>query len=313
MEEKIKYKILVTGGAGFIGSNLVDKLIEIGHTVVVVDNLSTGNADFLSPLALFYQQDIRDYKVLDMIFESHKFDYVFHLAAQISVPDSVKNPNKDAEINIMGTLNLLELCLKYGVKKLIFSSTGGAIYGDNAPIPTSEEYCPHPMSPYAISKLASENYIKFFSDQYSLNYSILRYSNVYGPKQTPKGEAGVVAIFTEKMLNNEETYIYGDGEQVRDFVHVYDVVEANIISLQKGDKEVINISTNLKTTINELFDIMKKEIGYDKSPIYKPQRSGDIKISLLSNDKAKEVLGWYPKIKLQEGVKNTIDWYRTSI
>lgn len=313
MADKSKYKILVTGGAGFIGSNLVDKLLEEGHSVVVVDNLSTGNINLLSPLALFYQQDIRDYKVMDIIFETHHFDYVFHLAAQISVPESVENPKKDAEINILGTLNILSLSVKYGIKKIIFSSSGGAIYGENAPIPTTEDYCPNPISPYAISKLACEHYIKFFSKEFSLDYTILRYSNVYGPKQTPKGEAGVVAIFTENMLNNQEVTIYGTGEQIRDFVHVYDVIQANILSLDRAKNEIINISTNEATSINELFNIMKEETNYNKKPIYHPKRPGDLELSVLSNEKAKEILNWQPSFNLKKGVKNTIEWYRTSV
>ena len=313
MADKSKYKILVTGGAGFIGSNIVDKLLEEGHSVVVVDNLSTGNINLLSPLALFYQQDIRDYKVMDIIFETHHFDYVFHLAAQISVPESVENPKKDAEINILGTLNILSLSVKYGIKKIIFSSSGGAIYGENAPIPTTEDYCPNPISPYAISKLACEHYIKFFSKEFSLDYTILRYSNVYGPKQTPKGEAGVVAIFTENMLNNQEVTIYGTGEQIRDFVHVYDVIQANILSLDRAKNEIINISTNEATSINELFKIMKEEINYKKTPIYQQKRPGDLEVSVLSNEKAKEILNWQPSFNLKKGVKNTIEWYRTSV
>jgi UDP-glucose 4-epimerase len=313
MADKSKYKILVTGGAGFIGSNLVDKLLEEGHSVVVVDNLSTGNINLLSPLALFYQQDIRDYKVMDIIFETHHFDYVFHLAAQISVPESVENPKKDAEINILGTLNILSLSVKYGIKKIIFSSSGGAIYGENAPIPTTEDYCPNPISPYAISKLACEHYIKFFSKEFSLDYTILRYSNVYGPKQTPKGEAGVVAIFTENMLNNQDVFIYGNGEQIRDFVHVYDVIQANILSLNKAKNEIINISSGEATSINELFKIMKEEINYKKTPIYQQKRPGDLEVSVLSNEKAKEILNWQPSFNLKKGVKNTIEWYRTSV
>lgn len=313
MSDKNKYKILVTGGAGFIGSNLVDRLVEEGHSVVVVDDLSTGKINLLSPLALFYHQDIRDYKVLEIIFETHHFDYVFHLAAQISVPESVDNPKKDAEINIMGTLNILSLSSKYGVKKIIFSSSGGAIYGENAPIPTTEDFCPNPISPYAISKLACEHYIKFFSKEFSLNYTILRYSNVYGPKQTPKSEAGVVAIFTENMLKNQEVEIYGNGEQIRDFIHVYDVVEANILSINNADNEILNISCNEATSINELFKIMKEETNYKKSPIYQPKRPGDLEVSVLSNEKAKRILNWQPSFNLKEGVKNTIEWYRTSV
>jgi len=313
MTDKSKYKILVTGGAGFIGSNLVDKLLEEGHSVVVVDNLSTGNINLLSPLALFYQQDIRDYKVMDIIFETHHFDYVFHLAAQISVPESVENPKKDAEINILGTLNILSLSVKYGIKKIIFSSSGGAIYGENAPIPTTEEFSPNPISPYAISKLACEHYIRFFSKEFNLDYTILRYSNVYGPKQTPKGEAGVVAIFTENMLNNQDVFIYGNGEQIRDFVHVYDVIQANILSLNKAKNEIINISSGEATSINELFNIMKEETNYNKKPIYHPKRPGDLELSVLSNEKAKRILNWQPSFNLKEGVKNTIEWHRTAI
>jgi UDP-glucose 4-epimerase len=250
---------------------------------------------------------------MDIIFETHHFDYVFHLAAQISVPESVENPKKDAEINILGTLNILSLSVKYGIKKIIFSSSGGAIYGENAPIPTTEDYCPNPISPYAISKLACEHYIKFFSKEFSLDYTILRYSNVYGPKQTPKGEAGVVAIFTENMLNNQEVTIYGTGEQIRDFVHVYDVIQANILSLDRAKNEIINISTNETTSINELFKIMKEEINYKKTPIYQQKRPGDLEVSVLSNEKAKEILNWQPSFNLKKGVKNTIEWYRTSV
>jgi len=308
-----KAKVLVTGGAGFIGSNIVDGLIHMGHSVIAVDSLITGSIENLSPLALFYQQDITDEKVMEKIFNSHKPDFVIHTAAQISVPASVENPVFDAQQNIMGTLTVLKMCQKYGTKKIIFSSTGGAVYGESVPIPTTEDTCPNPISPYAIAKLSCEKYIEFYSRQHGLDYTVLRYSNVFGPRQIPKGEAGVVCIFTENMLKNKEINIYGNGEQTRDFIYVGDVVMANLKALMNGSGEKINISTNTPTTINGLFKVLSEKIGYSSLPIYKDERAGDIKDSLLSNSKAKKVLSWEPKYDLEKGVGETVDWYKTII
>lgn len=306
--------ILVTGGAGFIGSNLVEKLLELGKSVVVVDNLSTGKLDNIAPLvgkgALFYEHDITDEEMMKRIFMLHKPKVVFHLAAQASVARSVKDPEFDANVNIMGSLKLLRLSVEFGVEKFIFSSTGGAIYGDEVETPTPESICPNPISPYGIAKLSVEKYLKFFGNEKGLRYTCLRYGNVYGPKQDPYGEAGVVAIFTERMLRGEDVIINGDGEYIRDYVYVGDVVEANVLALERGDSQVINIGTGRGTSVNELFRMLKDTAGYEKEPVYGPPRPGDLRRSILNWSKADRELGWRPKVSLEEGLRKTVDWFR---
>ncbi len=303
--------ILVTGGAGFIGSNLVEKLTELGEGVIVVDNLSTGKVENLSQEVLFYEHDITDVEMLKRIFMLHKPRYVFHLAAQASVSRSVREPDFDANVNIIGTLNLLKLSVEYSVEKFIFSSTGGAIYGDEvSKIPTPETEFPKPISPYGIAKFSVENYLRFFNHEFGLRYTILRYGNVYGPKQDPYGEAGVVAIFTERMLKNEEVKIFGDGEYVRDYVFVGDVVEANMAAMDKADGEIVNIGTSKGTTVNELFRMLKEITGYEKDPVYAPPRPGDLRKSILDVSKAAKVLNWTPKVSLEEGLKKTVEWFK---
>jgi len=306
--------ILVTGGAGFIGSNLVDKLIEIGEGAIVIDNLSTGKIENLSQEVLFYEHDITDVEMLKRIFMLHKPKYVFHLAAQASVSRSVREPDFDANVNIIGTLNLLKLSVEYGVEKFIFSSTGGAIYGDEVSrIPTPEAEFPKPISPYGIAKFSAENYLRFFNHEFGLRYTILRYGNVYGPKQDPYGEAGVVAIFTERMLKNEEVRIFGDGECVRDYVYVGDVVEANIAAMEKADGEIVNIGTSKGTTVNELFKMLREITGYEKDPVYAPPRPGDLRKSILDISKAAQVLDWTPKVNLEEGLRKTVEWFKKKL
>lgn len=306
-------KALVTGGAGFIGSHLVDKLIELGQEVVVVDNLIRGKKENVNEKAQLVIADIRDGESIKRIFEEHKFDYVFHLAAQASVSVSVKDPVEDANVNIIGSLNLIKNSIDYGVKKFIFSSTGGAIYGDNVEIfPTPESVYPNPISPYGIAKFSVENYLKFAKREFGLNYTVLRYANVYGPRQDPFGEAGVIAIFISRMLNNEEVIINGDGEYIRDYVYVSDVVDANIRAMKKGDGLEINIGTSRGTSVNQLFYYLKKFIGYSKEPIYGPPRKGDIRTSLLCYTRAKEELRWEPKVDLEKGLKLTIEWFKRS-
>jgi len=304
--------VLVTGGAGFIGSHVVEGLIKEGFSPIVVDNLSTGKTENLNPKALFYQQDIEDEEMMERIFMLHKPVYVFHLAAQSSVSISVRNPVEDARTNILGTLVLLQKSVKYGVKKFIFSSTGGAIYGDNVNIPTSEEELPNPISPYGIAKLSVERYLDFFSKEYNLDYVSLRYSNVYGPRQDPYGEAGVVAIFTNKMLRGEKVTIFGDGEYIRDYIYVDDVVRANILSVEKGKNMVLNIGTGRGTTVNDLFKMLKNIIGYTGEPVYAPPRKGDVRKSVLDCSKAKQILGWEPKVSLEEGLRRTVEYFKTS-
>jgi UDP-glucose 4-epimerase len=306
--------ILVTGGAGFIGSHVVDKLIENGYGVIVVDNLSSGKVENLNRNALFYEQSIEDEEMMERIFSLHRPEYVFHLAAQASVAISVREPVRDAETNIIGSLVLLEKSIKHGVKKFIFSSTGGAIYGENVKVfPTPETETPHPISPYGIAKYSIEMYLEFFAREYGLKYTVLRYANVYGPRQDPYGEAGVVAIFTERMLRGEEVHIFGDGEYVRDYVYVDDVVRANLLAMEKGDNEVFNIGTGRGTTVNQLFKLLKEITGYDKEPVYKPPRKGDVRKSILDYTKAKEKLGWEPKVSLEEGLKLTVEYFRKTL
>ena len=311
-------KILVTGGAGFIGSHVVDGYIKAGHDVVVVDNLFTGKRENINPEAKFYEIDIRS-KGLEKIFEREKPLIVNHHAAQISVPVSVENPIFDAEVNIFGLINILQACVKYGVKKIIFASSGGAIYGEAQEYPTSEKYPPLPLSPYAITKLTSEYYLEFYRHQYRLNYTILRYANIYGPRQIPKGEAGVVAIFIENLLSGRPSVIYHFPDEpdgmARDYCYVEDVVKANILVLKNGSNEIFNIGFGKPTRTRELYkrlyDLVNNSNPSLRAPVPAPPRPGDIKRSCLNIDKAKRMLGWTPDVSLEEGLKKTVGWYST--
>ncbi len=303
--------VLVTGGAGFIGSHLVESLLQQGHKVVVVDNLSTGKIENMNRAALFYQQSIQDSEMMERVFQLHKFDYVFHVAAQASVSISVKEPSKDAQTNVLGSLVLIEKAVKYGVKKFVFSSTGGAIYGDNVVTPTPETVEPHPISPYGIAKRSVEMYLEFFKKEYGLNYVSLRYGNVYGPRQDPYGEAGVVAIFTARMLKNDEVIIFGDGEYTRDYVYVRDVVQANLLAMKEDIVGVYNIGTGIGTTVNQLFKSLAKITGYKKEPTYAPPRKGDLRKSILDISKARVELGWSPQTALEEGLIMTVEYFKS--
>ena len=301
-------KIMVTGGAGFIGSHIVDKLIEGGHEAVVVDNLSTGNIENINERAAFYNIDIRDQE-LYRIFELEKPGIVIHHAAQIDVQTSIRQPAFDGDVNILGTVNILEQCVKYGIKKIIYASSA-AVYGVPNYLPVDENHAVDPISYYGISKHTPEHYIKAYSLLHGLKYTILRYANIYGPRQDPKGEGGVVSIFTNRMLNGERPMIFGDGEQTRDYIYVGDIAEANVKALQLGNNEIMNISTNTKTTVNELFSLMSSIIGFAGKPVYCEERKGDIKHSTLDNSKARQLLGWEPKVMLAEGLRKTINSVR---
>jgi UDP-glucose 4-epimerase len=296
--------VLVTGGAGFIGSNIVDKCIEQGLKVVVVDDMSHGKPDNLNPEAEFYKIDIGS-KGLAKLLESRKIEYVIHQAAQVDVQTSLKDPKRDATINILGTLNLLEACRMAGVKKIVYPSSA-AIYGNPQYLPVDEKHPLSPQSGYGVSKYVPEKYLAVYKDLYGLDYTVLRYANVYGPKQDASGEGGVVAIFIDKLLKGEIPVIYGDGEQTRDFVFVGDVARANLMALKKGSGEVMNVSTGKGISVNELFYIIADLLGNKEKPIYAPSRPGDLRESYLSNNLIQKVLGWKPYVGLKEGIEITL-------
>ncbi|MCK4744941.1 NAD-dependent epimerase/dehydratase family protein [Candidatus Parcubacteria bacterium] len=296
-------KILVTGGAGFIGSNLVDKLIEKNYEVAIVDNLSTGKKENINSKAEFYNVDILDNEKLERVFIKEKPEFISHHAAQIDVRKSVSDPVFDANINILGTLNLLELAKKYNVKKTVFASSGGAIYGEANIVPTPEEYPAEPISPYGVSKFSIEQYLNYYNEIFKLKFVALRYANVYGPRQDPLGEAGVVAIFCNKLLNNEQLIINGDGKQTRDFVYVGDIVKANILSFEKNIEGIFNIGTGLEISINELFDALIKISGIKMQKNYGQALKGEQMRSCLNADKIKQALGWKAGMSLESGLK----------
>jgi len=300
---------LVTGGAGFIGSNIVDRLIEKNHKVIIIDNLTTGTKENINKKAVFYKLDIRDKNVED-VFKKEKPEIVFHTAAQIDVRKSVENPIEDSEINILGSLNILENCKKYNVKKFIFSSTGGAIYGDTNNIPTTEKEKARPISPYGTAKLTIENYLYYYNTVFNLKYVSLRYSNVYGPRQNSKGEAGVVAIFTDKLLKNEQPVINGDGKQTRDYVYVKDVVNANLFAFEKDIKGIYNIGTSKETDVNKIFQLINKSLGNKAEEKHAPAKKGEQMRSCLDYSKAKKILGWEPEYDVEKGIKETVEWFK---
>lgn len=302
-------KILVTGGAGFIGSNIVDAYIAAGHEVFVLDDLSSGFVENLSARAKFYQMDIREPQV-EKIFEENKFDVVNHLAAQMDVRKSVADPVFDATVNVVGTLNLLENCLRHGVRRVIFSSTGGAIYGEQDYFPADEKHPTRPLSPYGIAKLAVEKYLFYYNAVHGMEYVVLRYANVYGPRQNPHGEAGVVAIFTSKLLKGEEAIINGDGKQTRDYTFVGDVVRANVLALDHNKSDIFNIGTAKETDVNALFRKLRDAVGVDVEEEHGPAKAGEQMRSVIDYSKAKNVLGWEPKVGLEQGIDLTVKFFR---
>jgi UDP-glucose 4-epimerase len=304
-------KILVTGGAGFIASNIVDRLVNEGHEVVVIDNLLTGTVRNLNDKAKFYKLDIQDPK-LESIFDKEKPDYVDHHAAQKDVRLSVSDPIYDAKINIIGTINILQNCVNHKVKKVVFASTGGAIYGEQDVFPAPENHPVRPISPYGISKLVAEHYLYYYKEIFGLEYVSLRYSNVYGPRQDPFGEAGVVAIFVQKMLKGEQPTINGDGKQTRDFVYVEDVVDANILALSNNLSEsIFNIGTGIETSIKQVFSHLKGIVNFPIEEKYAPAKPGEQMRSVIECVKAEKLLNWKSKVSIKKGLENTCDYFRT--
>lgn len=302
-------RILVTGGAGFIGSHVADALVAAGHQVAVVDNLSTGKREFLPAGARFFPYDIGSRKAFDLIvtWQPH---VIIHLAAQISVQSSVNDPVADARDNILGSLNLLQAAVQAGVGKIIFSSTGGAIYGDQAPIPAREETPPHPECPYGVAKLAVEHYLNFYQRQYRITPVILRYANVYGPRQNGHGEAGVVAIFIERFLADLQPVINGDGLQTRDFVFVQDVVAANLLALDYPQAGIFNIGMGRETDILTIYQKLRKLTGSSRGPVHGPAKPGEQRRSLLDSTLARTRLAWQPQVSLDQGLALTVAAFR---
>lgn len=303
-------KIMITGGAGFIGSNIADRLIDEGNTVIIVDDLSNGKKENINKKAVFYKKDIRDADLAD-IFIKEKPHIVIHNAAQLSVRISVEDPVYDAEVNVKGGLNVFNCSMKTGVKKIIFASSGGTVYGEQEKFPADESHSTNPISPYGVAKLASEKYLHYFYKTYGLEYIALRYANIYGPRQDPLGEAGVVAIFSSIMLKGGSPVINGDGNQTRDYVYVKDVVEANMRAIESNFVGCVNIGTSKETSVNELFAALKQVSG--NNSIIKnhgPAKQGEAYRSSLDYSLAKKTLGWQPKTSVKEGLKLTFAWFK---
>jgi UDP-glucose 4-epimerase len=311
--------VLVTGGAGFIGSHVVDAYLNVGHRVTVVDNLSTGRMANVNRRAQFFQTDIRS-AALDTIFRQDRIDIINHQAAHIDLRQSVAHPWHDAEVNILGTLNLLECARRFGVTRVIFASTGGAIYGDEVPYPTPESHPARPLSPYGVAKLAVEHYLHYYQALHGLRTVLLRYANVYGPRQDPHGEAGVVAIFIQRLLRGGSPTIFGDGLQTRDFVFIGDVVRANLLALDylrevSGDSEPLvgNIGTGQELSVNDLFQLLRVFRPSAPEPIHAPPKPGEQRRSVIDPSYAKRTLGWEPLVSPEKGLRETWDWFKEQL
>lgn len=303
-------KVLVTGGAGFIGSHVVDRLVLEGHEAVVVDNLVTGKRRNINRAARFYKMDVQSWR-LERVFRNERPNVVMHLAAQMDVRKSVEDPMFDAQVNVLGTLNVLQQAVKHGVRKVIFSSSGGAIYGEQETYPAPENHVLKPLSPYGLSKLCGEQYLSYFQRVSGLQAVSLRYANVYGPRQDPEGEAGVVAIFIQKMLNNEQAVINGNGRQTRDFVFVDDVVEANLAVMGQETQGTFNVGTGAETSINDLFRILVQHTGSTCKEVHGPAKKGEQARSVIDSTKLRHEVSWEPKADLSEGLKKTVEYFRS--
>jgi UDP-glucose 4-epimerase len=302
-------KVLVTGGAGFIGSHVCDEFVRNGHEVIALDNLSSGKKENLDPRVRLAVLDIRSPEAADFI-RSEKPQVLCHLAAQMDVRRSVEDPRFDAEANILGMLNLLEASRQSGVKKVIFSSTGGAIYGEQDVFPAPESHATRPISPYGVSKASGELYLGYYRAQYGLQSVALRYANVYGPRQNPHGEAGVVAIFSQRLVQGQSCTIFGEGKQTRDFVFGKDVARANYLAFEKDFSGAVNIGTGIETDINRLFELMAKAAGANTQAAHAPGKPGEQMRSCIDNALARKVLGWEPTVGLEEGLRQTVQYFR---
>jgi UDP-glucose 4-epimerase len=302
-------RVLVTGGAGFIGSHIVDRLVLEGHEVVVVDNLSTGVRRNLNRAARFYKIDIQSGR-LERAFRNERPSVIMHLAAQMDVRKSVEDPIFDAQVNVLGMLNVIQQAVRHGARKVIFSSSGGAIYGEQEVFPACETHVTQPVSPYGLSKLCGEQYLSYYQRVGGIQMVNLRYANVYGPRQDPYGEAGVVAIFIQKLLNNEQAIINGNGRQTRDFVFVDDVVEANLAVMGQETQGTYNVGTGMETSINDLFRILVEHTGSKCKELHGPEKKGEQARSVIDSTKLRHDLSWEPRVELTEGLKRTVAYFR---
>ncbi len=303
-------KILVTGGAGFIGSHVVDALLAAGHDVLVVDDLSAGKREQVNPAARFYQVDIRDGDTVGQVLAAEQPEAIAHQAARANVRESMEKPVLYADVNVLGSLRLLELARRHGVHKMVYASTGGAVYGEPEYLPVDENHPVHPLDPYGASKHHVEHYLYLYRQNYGLEYTILRYANVYGPRQDPLGEAGVVAIFTGQMLTGRHPVIYGSGEQERDFVYVGDVARANVLALTAGDGGVYNIGSGIGTSVNQIFAALQQATGYRGPRLHGPAKLGEVFRIYLDASRAQRELGWQPQVTLAEGIRRTVEYFR---
>jgi UDP-glucose 4-epimerase len=306
-------RVLVTGGAGFIGSHLVDALLEAGHEVAIVDNLSTGNQRNVNPGATLYEVDLRS-PDLARVFDEVRPEVVDHHAAHADVRESVADPIYDAEVNVVGSLQVLQQCVRTRARKLIFISSGGAVYGEPVTLPCSEDHPIQPLSPYGASKAALELYLHLYKATYGLDYTVLRYSNIYGPRQDLQTEEGrVVAIFSQLMLQGRQPKINGDGEQQRDFLHVTDAVSANLLALERGDGGVYNLGSGEPTSVNQIFDLVKSTTGFQGERVHGPAMPGEVYRIYLDAGKARRELGWEPRISLEAGLRDTVEYFRGQV
>ncbi|MHB8687639.1 MAG: NAD-dependent epimerase/dehydratase family protein [Candidatus Dormibacteraceae bacterium] len=307
-------RILVSGGAGFIGSHVVDAYVAAGHEVGVLDNFSTGRMENVNPAAAVHRVDLRDQAEVEKAVSSFRPEVVNHHAAQSEVPKSVADPANDAEINIVGALNLLKACVDHTVRKVIFSSTGGALYGEPDIVPANEDHPVRPLSPYGTGKFAFEQYLGTFRRTFGVDYTVLRYANIYGPRQDFHAEEGrVIAIFAGRMLEGKPVTIDGTGEQSRDMLHVGDVATANLAALEHGPGGTFHVSTGIAVTVNDLFRKLALLTDYHLEPTYGPARRGDVYRIALDNARARQHLGWEPRVSLEEGLSLTVDYFREQV
>ncbi len=303
-------KVLVTGGAGFIGSHVVDGCLAAGHDVVVVDDLSTGKRSNLDPRARLHEADLVDQPAVERIVADERPEVICHLAAKANVRESMAEPVLYARVNILGSLSVLEAARRYGVRKVVYASTGGAVYGEPEYLPVDEQHPIKPVDPYGASKHHVEHYLFIYGLHFGVDYTILRYPNVYGPRQDPFGEAGVVAIWTERMLHGKKVIINGSGDQQRDFCYVGDVARGNVLALTHGSREIYNLGTGVGSSINQVYALLREATGYEGAEVHGPAKQGEVLRTWLNVDKARQGLGWEARVPLREGLQMTVDAFR---